>query len=266
MDSDVRRNEIIDFVAKHQGCTAQNIVDGVEDQMSRTLVFSTLKGLIQDCIVEDNKLNRRNHRYFVNTSNLLLSVTQELNELETRILRWIKSVKERYESQIALARKTNLHPDYARAEEIDILAQHASKIIVTQAVNIYTTYALSDWPKKSNDREFLNKLYATVFSKLHNIVLRLAKILPFSERLGPDTVERIREFPRYRIDVEEFQYIWENVRKHRLDTTEFEDLMDSLWKISDIFIGTYDEKDEPTEVTPFVHRWKDVFENPDKYY
>ena len=81
------------------------IVDGVKDQMSRTLVFSTLTGLLQDRIVEDNKLNRRNHRYFVNRSNLLYAATQELNEFEKRILRWIETMKEKYESEIVLAKK-----------------------------------------------------------------------------------------------------------------------------------------------------------------
>jgi len=256
MDSEMRRNIIIEFVAKNQGCTAQIIVDGVKDQMSRTLVFSTLKGLLQDHIVEDNKLNRRNHRYFVNRSNLLYSVTQELNEFEKRILRWIESMKEKYTSQIVLAKKTNLSADFRKAQEIDISAWFTSKTIVTDVVSNYTREALSKWSKQSQDREFLEKLYATVFSKFQRIISRLSRIIPFTEGERPETVENIRRFPRLNRDLEAFRDSWDGLRDNRLDNTEFDDLMKMVWKIGQ----DEDSIDEGRRVD-----WKEVLENPNKY-
>jgi hypothetical protein len=256
MDSEMRRNIIIEFVANHQGCMAQIIVDGVKDQMSRTLVFSTLKGLLQDHIVEDNKLNRRNHRYFVNRSNLLYSVTQELNEFEVRLLRWIESMKEKYTSQIVLAKKTNLSADFHKAEEIDISAWYTSKTIVADVVNTYTREALSKWSKQSKDTEFLEKLYATVFSKFQRIISRLSRIIPFTENARPDTIEGIRQFRGGSRDLEDFTYSWERLRDNRLDNTEFDSLMKMVWKIGQDEDGL--DEDERVD-------WKDALENPDKY-
>ncbi|MDP9286657.1 MAG: hypothetical protein M3P08_00450 [Thermoproteota archaeon] len=256
MDTEMRRNIIVEFVAKHQGCTAQIIVDGVKDKMSRTLVFSTLKGLLQDRIVEDNKLNRRNHRYFVNTSNLLYSVTHELNEFEARLLRWVESMKVKYTSQIVLAKKTNLTAHFHKAQEIDIEAWYGSKTIVADVVNTYTREALSSWSKQSKDREFLEKLYATAFSKFQRIISRLSRIIPFSENERPETIEGIRQFRGGRRDFEAFEYLWEKLRTKRLNNTEFDDLMEMVWNAGQHEYGL----DENMRVG-----WKDVLENPDKY-
>jgi hypothetical protein len=252
MDSEMRRNIIIEFVVNHQGCTAEIIVDGVKDQMSRTLVFSTLKGLLQDHILEDNKVNRRNHRYFVNRNNLLYSVTQELNEFEEKSVRWVGSMKDKYTSAIVLAKKTNLHADYRKAEDIGIFAWLTLKTMVTDLVYTYTAVALSKWPKQSKDREFLEKLYATVFSKFHRIISRLSKIIIFFEDVSPETAEAIRQMPRSAArDIEAFRYSWEGLRDRHLDSTEFDDLMNMVWKIG------LDDDEQPN--------WKDVLENPDEF-
>ena len=77
-------------------------------------------------------------------------------------------------------KKTNVHADYVRAEDIGIAGMvHSKKNLVTDsAAYIYIAEALSEWPKQSKDREFLEKLYATVFSKFQRILSRLSRIIP----------------------------------------------------------------------------------------
>ena len=241
MDSEARSNVIIDFVADHQGCTAQVIVDGVKDQMSRTLVFSTLKSLVNDHVIVDEKLNRRDHRYFVNSNSLLHLVTRELNEFEERILRWIKSVKVLYDRQFALAKKTNQPVEYKRAFDIDSFAWLTSKTIIADVVNTYTGVALTKWPKQSKDGQFLDKLYVTLFSKFQRILSRVLRMIPFgatSER--PETVENIRQFRNVHRDFVAFRdCLYMIKRDNRLDNTEFEDMMKMVWKM-----GHDEDKDE----------------------
>ena len=141
-------------------------------------------------------------------------------------------MKEKYTSAIALAKKTNLHADYRKAEDIGIFAWQTLKTIVTDVIYTYTGAALYKWPKQSKDREFLEKLYATVFSKFHLIISRLSKIIILLENVPPETAEVIRQMPRTApLDIETFRYSWESLRNNQLDNTEFHDLMDMVWKI-----------------------------------
>jgi hypothetical protein len=127
---------------------------------------------------------------------------------------------------------------------------------VSTTVSKYTADALSKWSKQSQDREFLEKLYATVFSKFQRIISRLSKIIPFSEGDRPETVENIRRFPRLNRDLDAFRDSWDGLRDNRLDNTEFDNLMKMVWKIGQ----DEDSIDEAERVD-----WKDVLENPDKY-
>jgi hypothetical protein len=67
----------------------------------------------------------------------------------------------------------------------------------------------------------------------------------------PETAQAIRQMPRSAArDIEAFTFSWENLRDNHLDNTEFDDLMNMVWKI-----GRDDDE---------LPNWKDVFENPDK--
>ena len=50
-----REKIIVDYVSTHQGLTAQNIVDGVIDKISRIPVFNIISQLVKDGVLEMTK-------------------------------------------------------------------------------------------------------------------------------------------------------------------------------------------------------------------
>ena len=48
MESEERhRRIVIQFISSNQGCTAEQLVDGVDKEISRVPVYKTLKGLLR---------------------------------------------------------------------------------------------------------------------------------------------------------------------------------------------------------------------------
>ena len=78
MNIEERKRVIINFIKDHSDCTADELVNGVSEKISRTLVFRYLPDLIKDKIVLDNSKNRRDHKLSINNQNLLLEVQEEL--------------------------------------------------------------------------------------------------------------------------------------------------------------------------------------------
>jgi predicted transcriptional regulator len=69
----------MNFIRDNQGCKAQDIVDGLKKNLSRAPIFDILGELVKEGAVTDEKMNRRDHRYFLNDDNLLVSIPAELD-------------------------------------------------------------------------------------------------------------------------------------------------------------------------------------------
>jgi hypothetical protein len=77
----------------------EDVVEGIKDQISRVTVYGTLKELLEDRRLRDDSTNRRDHKLYVNTDNLLVSVPRELEKFEKAYLNLlhnsIKRINER---------------------------------------------------------------------------------------------------------------------------------------------------------------------------
>ena len=84
MDDNIRKDNIINFLKFHQGCSKEDVVRGVIHIMSKKTVYRILKELIQYNIVrqQKEKPNSKNYRLFSNSKNYLLIVSDELSEFE----------------------------------------------------------------------------------------------------------------------------------------------------------------------------------------
>ena len=69
MEEKDRREMIIKFISQNQGCTFGQIAEGVKKHISRVPAYNTVSDLVDDGIVKDEKVNRRDHRFFVDTNN-----------------------------------------------------------------------------------------------------------------------------------------------------------------------------------------------------
>ena len=174
-----REKIIVDYVSTHQGCTAQDIVDGVIDKISRIPVFNIINQLVNDGVLRDDKINRRDHRYFVVENNLLVSVPKEL-EVFARNFYFILEKVQICLADRNLAKKLaqrfhwkaeNMTPDnFHKLIEVHKhqLLDPAVDVFFAQVIR-YNIRAISVWPSMIKDPEVLSKLYILVFSKFNEI-------------------------------------------------------------------------------------------------
>jgi hypothetical protein len=93
MNEEERGRIIIEYISIHQGCKAEEVVDGVKDHISRVPVFKILKALIEEGIVKDETSNRRDCKLFVAENNLLVSIPKELQDFEAAFLNLLQKSK-----------------------------------------------------------------------------------------------------------------------------------------------------------------------------
>jgi hypothetical protein len=95
MSEEERRKIITGFISRHQGCKAEEVVDGIKDRISRVPFFNTLKILIEEGIVKDDASNRRDHKLYVDEKNLLVSVPRELQDFEEAFVNLLQKSKKK---------------------------------------------------------------------------------------------------------------------------------------------------------------------------
>jgi Fe2+ or Zn2+ uptake regulation protein len=83
LENEERHRRIVtEFISNNQGCTAEQLVDGVGKELSRVPVYKTLKALVAEGLVQDRKANRRDHKFFVDVNNPLVLIPKQLEEIE----------------------------------------------------------------------------------------------------------------------------------------------------------------------------------------
>ena len=201
MDEKERRERIIEFISQNQYCTFEQIAKGVKDKISRVPAYDTVSGLVDDGIVKDKKVNRRDHRYFLETNNPATVTSSELDEFESVYISLLKKVKEhinrRYDDlktrhysdpEPSAIDEANRHQfrRALRGEDRRALAEideffYAPDLIST-SFRIYSeilkTYMLRStilWPNIIKDKDFLNTLISTVFAKFSDIRIHMEK-------------------------------------------------------------------------------------------
>jgi hypothetical protein len=168
MDDSMRRKIIINYIDNNQGCSAQQIVDGVINDISRRPVFDTLRSLVKEGAVLDEKVNRRDHRYFLATNNPIISVQKELEELKTYFNPFVEKAKQELSKHLRMEYDEKLRGLRYNKEVL----MHTLEIF-QELVNIYTYRALLIWPRRIKDPETLNRLYLTVFNEILRLQLEI---------------------------------------------------------------------------------------------
>jgi hypothetical protein len=174
-----REKIIVDYVSTHQGCTAQDIVNGVIDKISRIPVFNIISQLVNDGVLRDDKINRRDHRYFVVENNLLVTVPKDLDEFARNFYYILDKVQDSLEDN-DLARKRAVRFGWSRKsttpENLHQMSEVAKHVLMDPAVDVffaqvivYNLHALSVWPSVIKDSKVLSQLYSIVFSKFNEI-------------------------------------------------------------------------------------------------
>ena len=177
----------------------------------------------------DEKVNRREHRFFLNDDNLLISTPRELDQFKDYFFKLIDEVNRRSATKI-----TEFDKKYPESRLRDPMIKRSRLLysllaLYQHLVGMYVLRSLSIWPKKIKDKEVINKLYTEVFNRLQEIQLKLT-----SELFAPSD-----EFGLYDIAVEglfELKPDESDTRAHAFHRIgvdkQFESVLDSLWEIS----------------------------------
>ena len=111
LNENKRRSIIIEYIKNNPGCNKQKVVNALDGQLSRVPILNTLKELKKERIIHElkEKQNSRDHKLFVNTGNIVVSVSQEIDELEKSFFSLFKSIKKKYDAVYSSANSTNTY-------------------------------------------------------------------------------------------------------------------------------------------------------------
>jgi hypothetical protein len=230
-----KRKDVMNFIRDNQGCKAQDIVDGLKQVvgLSRVPIFDILVELVKEGAVTDEKVNRREHRFFLNDDNPLVSVPRELDQFKGYFFKLIDEVNSLFGTKIE---------EHLRENNVDDLewkmlspATKKSSILYSllelyqHLVGMYILRSLTIWPNKIKSKETRTKLFTEVFNRFQEIQLKLT-----SKPFAPSN-----EVGHYDIATDSLFELRPNILDdiannfHRIGVDkQFEPVLDFLWEIS----------------------------------
>ena len=249
LNENKRRSIIIEYIKNNPDCNKQKVVNALDGQLSRVPILHTLKELKKEGIISESKekQNSRDHKLNVNAGNIVVSVSQEIDELEKAFFSLFKSIKKKYDAVYSSANSTNTYKGNIQddvSKIVDLLWESSS--IFYEIVNVYLLRSVILWPKKVQDKDVLKKLYSIVYTKIADISLRLSEVLKLHSALDYS--------PLFYTNTWRNVYATENFAKHvKLfkDSNmekESELLLNSIWNV-------YDECKESAFPEPRLYAW-----------
>jgi hypothetical protein len=255
LNDETRRQEIVDFISIHQGCSKEFLISEVTSSSKKT-VYKILDELKSEKIVRmyKDKPNSRNFKLYVDTNNPLVVVPKELDEFEKIYFKLVKKVRhlfaERGDQSYADSRKD--------ADRYSLVMNIL--LIYEDYLRLYTAHSLISWPKIIKDGETLSRLYTILFLRLSRIQARLSESLPVIESRGHSSTEIpvIKNIAlRSLVFLKHLQPTFEDCKKYNI-LREAEGVADIMWKIGfDLFSLCY--KDFTQYKVNEVKHWRELF-------
>jgi hypothetical protein len=136
------------------------------------------------------------------------------------------------------AKNSQTHPGFRhtlRSAEEELLSSII--FIYKNLVDVYVPSALLRWPKITNDKESLDRLNNTFFTKLKEIQFKIIEVIAVSNKMDPtSTFMDFLVYERDPIDLLSYFTTFQTFQSFKLKK-EFEPVMNLLWKISFDFIA-----------------------------
>jgi hypothetical protein len=222
-----RERMILEYIERRPGKTKQAVVDHFSGKYSRVLVFRCIENLQKFGMILVKSEHSQKHRLYINSKSLLISEFHDLDLFKERFLHLLKVTRKKYDALNAKKQSTSIEADPQLANLIGNYEWHIILLIYYTLRHLITTYgavALFRWPLLTGDREVLNRLYKTVFTKLREIMLASLKFVP-SEKSPQVIFEHIMSE-----GYGDFPELYKASKQYELEK-EFNPVMDSIWKI-----------------------------------
>jgi hypothetical protein len=269
IDEEGRKKIVTDFISQNQGCNKQYIVNGVSQHIGRVKVYSILKDLKHYKIISEEKTkpNSRDIRVYLNITNPLVIVPKELDEFEVKFFSLLKKAIEKFHSHrskyITTDTRSLIIPDKLPAELAHIYALLLEPLrIFNDIVNIYIMHSILSWPNEIKDKETLNTLQSTVFTKRVNMQSKISEVqntlnasLANSHKIILQSLllDRVSSADIKPTMTDKLLQYYETFRRFDMQK-EIEPVLDFIWKI------TYKYR-EYLYLEPWMHGWDYKYED-----
>jgi predicted transcriptional regulator len=181
---DIKRT-ITEFISNNQGCTAEEIVNGLKEHISRVPIYSALKELDREGVVKDRSTSRRDHRYFIDSTNPSILIPQQLESIVKSFRHWLnesemkwRDVRTKFSNAIdrmfeevaptanGSSESTLLELNQFGIQVRSPYVYYAPMLILRMIVYSVTEHAMVRWINVIRDKDTLNKLISDAFSRL----------------------------------------------------------------------------------------------------
>jgi hypothetical protein len=250
MDIQDRRRIIIEYLTNNPGCNKQKVVKAFEPRLSRVPVLNTIEELKQDGMVrqETEKENSREHKLYVNTENILISVSKELEEFEQNFFSLLEKVIKKMRHSLSKsssrthrnknARLTIESKLYYLSEGERLRIQPVAdslwqlRNLFFEIVNVYMIRSIDVWSQRIQDQEIRKKIYFIVFNKIANMNMRVSELLsyPLLKNIYPLGLDGVVQ---HKIYATKNLVSWIDAFNKSNMEKESRPLLNSIWKIYD---------------------------------
>jgi predicted transcriptional regulator len=236
IDDDEYR-DLIEFISRNQGCTAEQLVEGLKDKISRVPVYERLKVLLKEGLVKDESTNRRDYRLYVDRNNPSISIPQQLEDIEKRFKNLLNKSEPhwtQFEKTMDKALDMIVYDSNVDLF-LELIKTHGSRSysaptmilqIISDSIIVHST---TIWISKFHDKDALNKLFANVYIKLASLT---SHYLSYLSNIQSGHLERIQfggAAANRALSPIQLMYVSRSLYKEIGIQEEVEALFDSLW-------------------------------------
>jgi predicted transcriptional regulator len=266
LDSEERhRRIVIQFISTNQGCTAEQLVDGVDKELSRVTVYKTLRYLLDKGLVQDRATNRRDHKFFVDINNPLFSIPQQLEEIEAmfkELLDKSKTAWRNIDKRRFNATATNIDLFFALTKGVKSWVYFAPAVILRLITDTITIYSTTIWINKFRDKDTFNRLLTNVFMKLASLNGSYVEYLNEIQHSRPERVKFDDAVITRNSSPLQLMYASRRIYKEIDMEKQIDKMLDLLWKFNeDIRILLFPEiKLYKWDTKYNVNNWRNILE------
>lgn len=176
INSKIRKEQIIEYVTRNQECDKEKVITHcIEKKVgTKVTIRKAIDELAKEGILKLNKKDFKSYRLTIPSGDLLLKISQDLEEIFVQFKDFVFLIKKISEGKDGI----NTNETFSKIYTIDQVSSLPIKLIDT-IDDIFKFYFILILPKKIDDQKIIMKLISKYFENLNNMYLLVTKELNF---------------------------------------------------------------------------------------
>jgi hypothetical protein len=271
IDNNRRRELILDFISKNQGCNKQTVVHYFDPSQSESLtenmsiseiniskktIYRLIEELVEEGLVrvEKERSNSRDLKLFVDKNNPLVLIPQQFERIESIYNVLLNRFQNFYDSRFKMMDDSPDNIDVRVSAFTDFFTYPLDQlptIILRIISDSVTFHSQMIWPNKIHDEDSLRKLLVKSYMKLASLSMDNIKFLNAIHSDRSDRIQSSYSAMSRVGTIIELMYITRRICDEKGFKKELEELFDLLWMFTeDIHKFLFPEID--------IYKWKFV--------